>query len=117
MGVTVISDVPERNWPRVTEVLGRSDFQSRSRNCEREGLLSCCPSSFHELLFKDVFHFDELYCVCLSMGVCDVSEMLWSLGEGLGLLELELHVVMIRLTRAPRVELRSSEEAASSLNL
>lgn len=51
------------------------------------------------------------------MGVCDVSEMLWSLGEGLGLLELELHVVMIRLTGARRVELRSSEEAASSLNL
>ena len=51
------------------------------------------------------------------MGVCHISEMLWSLREGLGLLELELHIDVIRLTRTLRVELRSSEEAASSLNL
>lgn len=50
-------------------MLGRSDFQSRRRNCVREGLLSSCLPSFRELLFKDVFHFDELD-LCVSVYGC-----------------------------------------------
>lgn len=90
-----------------TEVLSRRDLQSRSQNCEREGLLSCRLPSFHELLFEDLLYFEKLCLHVSDYGYVQCECRCCGVKEG-ALDLLELHLAVICLPWALRMELRSS---------